>query len=396
MRVHPLSSPSSDVVRRRWLVAALSSTALATLLISSSAPAMRAQAAQPPAPAAVGAPLRVAVAGVVHGHVNGIIKAAQARADVTVVGVYEPDATLRDKFGERYKIPAEARFASLETLITTVKPEALLVNTNTFDHLAVVEIAARHGVHVMVEKPLAVSTEHARRIAAAAKGRIHVLTNYETTWYRSHRAIWTLMHEQKTGGRIRKIVAMDGHHGPKEIGVQPEFFDWLTDPVRNGAGALYDFGCYGANIATWLLDNERPLRVTAVTQRHKPAIYPKVDDEATIVIEYAGAQAIVQGSWNWPDHRKDLEVYTESAAAWATGGSGLRTKVRGKPIAEAAVEEWPADERDVLSYLTAVVRGRLTPAGPTSLENNVIVSEILDAARESARTGKAVSLRPTS
>ena len=132
--------------------------------------------------------------------------------------------------------------------------------------------------------------------------------------------------------------------------------------------------------------------MTAVTQTHKPETYRRVDDEATIVIEYAGAQAIVQASWNWPDHRKDLEVYTESAAAWATGGNALRTKVRGKPIADAPVEDWPEAERDALNYLKAVVRGRLRPSGPTSLANNVIVSEILEAARESARTGRTVVL----
>ena len=381
---------ASDVLPRRRALGLLSGAALSTLV---GVRGVSAQSTTPSQSGPPGARLRVAVAGVVHGHVNGIIRAAQQRADVEVVGVYEPDGALRDRFGERYNIAPSARFASLESLITAARPQALLVNTNTFDHLAVVEAAAMHGVHVMAEKPLAVSVAHAKAIKAAAdRGRIHVLVNYETTWYRSHRAIWTLMHEQRTGGRIRKIVAMDGHHGPKEIGVQPEFFDWLTDPERNGAGALYDFGCYGANIATWLLDNERPLRVTAVTQRLKPAIYPRVDDEATIAIEYAGAQAIVQASWNWPDHRKDLEVYTESAAAWATGGAALRTKVRGKPITEAPVEEWPTDERDVLSYLSAVVQGRLTPSGPTSLENNVIVSEILDAARESARSGRSVTL----
>jgi predicted dehydrogenase len=370
--------------RRRALLTAV---ALAGL-----APTMDRRAFAQDAPGA-GRPLRIAIAGLVHGHVRGHMNAMAKRTDIELVGVYEPDATLRERFGTQHKIDPARLFADLDRLLTTMKPEALVVYTNTFDHLKVIETAASRGVHVMVEKPLAVSTAHARAIAAAAqRGKIHVLVNYETTWYRSHRAIWTLMHERKIGGRIRKIVAMDGHHGPKEIGVQPEFFDWLTDPVRNGGGALYDFGCYGANIATWLLDNQRPLRVTAVTQRLKPAIYPRVDDEATIVIEYADAQAIVQGSWNWPDHRKDLEVYTESAAAWATGGNALRTKVRGQPIADAPVEDWPVDERDALNYLSAVVGGRMAPSGPTSLDNNVIVSEILDAARESARTGRTIAL----
>jgi predicted dehydrogenase len=362
---------------------------LAALLSSAAAPAF----GQAASPSMDGKPLRIAVVGLVHGHVRGHMNAMVKRTDVELVGVYDPDATLRDKFATQHAIEAGRMFADLDRLITTTRPEALVVYTNTFDHLKVIEIAARHGVHVMVEKPLAVSTAHARAIATAAqRGKIQVLVNYETTWYRSHRAVWRLMHQEKTGGRIRKIVAMDGHFGPKEIGTQPEFFDWLSDPVRNGGGALYDFGCYGANIATWLLDNERPLRVTAVTQRHKPAVYPRVDDEATIVIEYAAAQAIVQASWNWPDHRKDLEVYTESAAAWATGGNALRTKVRGQPIAETPVEDWPVDEQNALNYLTAVVRGRLVPSGPTSLENNLIVSEILDAARESAKSGKTVIL----
>jgi predicted dehydrogenase len=343
--------------------------------------------------AADGHPLRIAIVGLVHGHVRGHMTAMAKRPDVQLVGVYDPDAALRQKFATLHQIEAARLFDDLDRLITITRPEALVVYTNTFDHLKVVETASRHGVHVMMEKPLAVSTAHAKALAEAARrGRIHVLVNYETTWYRSHRAIWRLMHDDKMGGRIRKIVAMDGHFGPKEIGVPPEFLDWLSDPARNGAGALYDFGCYGASIATWLLDNQRPLRVTAVTQRHKPDIYARVDDEATIVLEYAGAQAIIEASWNWPDHRKDLEVYTDSGAAWATRGELLRTKLRGQPIADAPVEDWPTDEQNALNYLTAVVRGRLTPSGPTSIENNLIVSEILDAARESARAGRTVVL----
>ena len=122
---------------------------------------------------------------------------------------------------------------------------------------------------------------------------------------------------------------MDGHEGPKEINVQPEFLAWLRDPVQNGGGALFDFGCYGANLMTWLMDGQRPIAVTAVTQRFKPAIYPQVDDEATILIEYPGAQGIAQASWNWPFGRKDLEVYAERAYAVATGGNSVRVRLPG-------------------------------------------------------------------
>jgi predicted dehydrogenase len=358
-------------------------------------PAALAQTPAPTAPASTTGPVRVAIAGLVHGHVGGFMRQLQGRgADMELVAVYEPDAALRKAFSERYKIAEDRMFASLDELLLRAKPEAVAAFSNTKDHRPIVEAAAARGVHVMVEKPLAVSIADGAAIErAAAKGRIHVITNYETTWYPSHKAIWDLMKDQKAGGALRKIVVMDGHEGPKEINVQPEFLDWLRDPVRNGAGALYDFGCYGANLMTWLMDGQRPVAVTAVTQRFKPAIYPNVDDEATILIEYPGTQGIAQASWNWPFGRKDLEVYAEKAYAIATGGNSVRVRLPGTPETTGSLGSWPADERDAISYLAAVARGRLTPSGLSSLANNLVVVEILDAARESAKTGKRVVLK---
>jgi predicted dehydrogenase len=188
------------------------------------------------------------------------------------------------------------------------------------------------------------------------------------------------------------MVAMDGHEGPKEIGTPPEFFNWLGDPVKNGAGALFDFGCYGANLMTWMMDNQRPLAVTAITQTIKPQVYARVDDEASVLIEYPKAQGIVQASWNWPFGRKDFEIYGERGYAIATGGDALRVRLPGGAEESRTLEPLPPEEHDSLSYLTAVVRGKRKPAGLSSLENNMIVTEILVAARESARTGRTIKL----
>ncbi len=78
------------------------------------------------------------------------------------------------------------------------------------------EAAAARGVHVMMEKPLAVSTAHAGRIRdAAEKGKVHVFVNYETTWYPSHGAIWALMKERRAAGGNTQDVALDVTSGPK-------------------------------------------------------------------------------------------------------------------------------------------------------------------------------------
>jgi predicted dehydrogenase len=345
------------------------------------------------ASAAPDPPLRLAIAGLVHGHVDGFLRAAKNRTDVQIVGAFDPDQALQRKYAQKYGLAESIFFTDLAAMLDRTKPEAVASFTSTFDHPAVVEACSSRRIHVMMEKPLAVSMEHARRIQSASeRGGIQVIVNYETTWYASHGAMWKLLKEQAAAGEIRKMVAMDGHSGPKEIGVGPEFLAWLTDPVKNGAGALFDFGCYGANLMTWLMDNQRPRAVTAMTQTIKPGIYARVDDEATVLVEYPKAQGIIQASWNWPFNRKDFEVYGENGYAFAIGGNILRVRLPGKQEEAHTPEPLPANERDSISYLTAIVRGGHKPVGLSSLTNNLIVTEILEAAKESVRTGKRVKL----
>ena len=299
--------------------------------------ALGAQSAEPP--------LRVAIAGLAHGHVDGFFRSVAQRSDVQIAGIFEPDATLHAKYAAKYGFAKELFFTDLNAMLDRVKPEAVAAFTSTFDHPAIVEAAGKHHIDVMMEKPLAVSMDHARRIQkAAVSGGIDVIVNYETTWYRSHLAMRHFLEGQ---GQIRKMIAMDGHSGPKEIGVGPEFLSWLIDPVKNGAGALYDFGCYGANLMTWLMNNQRPLAVTALTHTDKPQTYAHVDDEATILIQYRQAQGIIQGSWNWPFSRKDFEVYTEHASAVAVGGDTLRVRAASdRAERQLTPEALPGDEAD--------------------------------------------------
>jgi predicted dehydrogenase len=338
------------------------------------------------------APLRVAIAGLVHGHVGGFLQQNLHRSDIQIVGVAEPDIKLSAFYESKFALAHNVFFASVEEMLDKTKPQAVLVYTNTFDHRSVVEVCARHGVPVMMEKPLAVSVEDARAMQAAAqRGKIQVLVNYETTWYRSNRAAYDLVRENAIGD-IRKVVIHDGHSGPKEINVEPWFLAWLTDPKLNGAGALFDFGCYGADLMTWLMDNRRPDTVTAVTQRIKPDIYPHVDDEATIVLTYPKAQAILQASWNWPFSRKDMEVYGQSGFAITVERDAVRVRLPKQE--EKLHDAKPLDPResDSVNYLRAVILDGMPPQGLSSLETNMIVTEILDAARRSAATGKTIRL----
>lgn len=342
-------------------------------------------------------PLRIGVAGLNHGHVGWVFE-ADKRADIDIVGIAEPDRALAERYVKANGLSADLIFGTVEEMLEQTKPEAVTGFGTTFAHLEIVRECAPRGVHVMVEKPLAVSLTHAREMAELArKHSIHLLTNYETSWYATTEKSRELLQSGKVG-ELRKLVVRDGHRGPKQIGVGPEFLDWLTDPELNGAGVLMDFGCYGANLSTWLLDGKRPLSVTAITQQLNPTDNPKVDDEATIILTYPHSQTIIEASWNWPIGRKDMEIYGLTGAIFADDATQLRVRM-AEGYSGYQEESYRLSKRvkpfdDPFSVLFAVVRGttKLEAFDLYSLENNLIVMEILEAAKESAASGKTVFL----
>ena len=341
-------------------------------------------------------PLRVAVAGISHGHVPWIL-GRKEKSDVIIVGIYEPDKALAERNAKTYHLNSNLFYTDLNRMLDAVKPEAVVSFGSVYHHLETVEACAPRGIHVMVEKPLTFSYSDAKRMQElAVKHHIYLLTNYETSWYPSTEKTYQLVTDSNFVGNIRKVVFHHGHEGPKKIGVQPEFFNILTDPKQNGGGAIIDFGCYGANIMTYLMKGEDAVSVTAVTQHFQPAIYPKVDDEATIVVTYPTAQCIIQASWNWPFSRKDMEVYGETGYVIAVNNNDMRLRNNGAKVEQTlkvTTKEVPV-YTDPFAYLSDVIRGKITvpPNSLYSLDNNMKVVRILDAARESARTSKTIWL----
>ncbi len=346
-------------------------------------------------------PARVAIVGLTHGHVQGFLHNLPNHHEVELVGISEPDAALRDKYEKLYHFDHAMLFADEKAMLAATHPQAILVYTAPAGHLAAIQAAAPLHIAAMVEKPLATTVPDAVAIQRLAdQYKIPVLTNYETTWYASNAEATKLFNDGKIG-ELRRVVFHDGHRGPKEIGVDPEFLGFLTDAKQNGGGALFDFGCYGADLATVLNHGQLPLSVTAVTHTDKPAVYTHIDDDSTILLQYPKAVADLEGSWNWPFDRKDMEIYgatgyVDTVYVSTQVTDHLRLRLPGEK--EEHTETAPAlaaPQNDSLTYLVAVLNGSLHPQGDlTALDTNVKVVRILAAARESANTGKTVTLSP--
>lgn len=340
------------------------------------------------------APLKIGVHGLAHDHVH-LLLSRKKIGDIEMVGIAESDRELVERHAKHYGFKTDIVYDSLEEMLDKTKPEAVCAFNSIYGHLETVQKCAPKGIHVMVEKPLAVSIDHANKMQALAKKHhIQLLTNYETTWYGTHMRAWKDIVEEKKLGDITKLVFHTGHEGPKEIGVSKEFFNWLTDPVLNGGGALIDFGCYGSNLSTWLMEGQQPVSVRCITQQLKPGIYPKVDDECTIIVEYPKAQAIIQASWNWPYGIKDTQVYGRKGYLFCNDRNNLSYRFGKEKEMKEFIGENKSPFNDPFAYLVAVLRKKvsLSAFDLSSLENNMIVVQILDAAQESAKKGVVVRL----
>jgi predicted dehydrogenase len=335
--------------------------------------------------------LKVGIMGLNHDHIH-LILSEYRKGNVNIVGIAEPDEKLWEKFGKAYNLPDSLFFDDLKKMCTTRKPAIVLGYNAVGKHVDIVETCAPLGISVMVEKPLAATLEQAKRMEfLALKYYVKVLTNYETTWYPSFQDAYNTV-KLDSVGMIRKMVVHDGHQGPREIGCSEDFLSWLTDPVLNGAGALNDFGCYGADLMTWLMKGQRPIAVTAIARHYKPNVYPKVEDDATVLVEYANATGQIEASWNWPFGIKDLEIFGAKGYIHAFDKDSVEVKVNNHVRGyKAAPLVSPADAP--VAYFTTALQNPLKhPDDRSSLKYNMIVMQILDAAKRSIKEGKRIVL----
>ncbi|WP_374948146.1 Gfo/Idh/MocA family protein [Mucilaginibacter sp.] len=336
--------------------------------------------------------LKLGIAGLSHDHVHNVLNQYK-QGLVNIVGIAEPNKELRARYKQQYQLPDSLFYDDLKKMATEKKPDAVLGFNPVAKHIDVVEICAPLGISVMVEKPLAATLAQARRMEfLSLKYYIKVLTNYETTWYPSYQHVYNMAANDSLG-TIRKIIVHDGHQGPKEIKCSKEFISWLTDPELNGGGALIDFGCYGADLMTWLMEGQKPIAVTAVARHFKLQAYPKVEDDVTVMIEYPTATGIIEASWNWPFSIKDLEVFGDDGYMHALDSKNIVSRLNQASSTVKIADNIIPPMDNPISYLQTVVQNRLIGlTDRSSLKYNMMVMVILDAAKRSIAENKRIVL----
>ena len=332
---------------------------------------------------------KIAVVGMVHSHIWGHLDKMVKGQPAKLVGIAETVPELIAE-AKRRGAPESVFFADYNKMLDETKPDIVWAFVENNRHLEIARACASRKIHVMFEKPIASSYKEAAEIRELArKNGIRVLTNYQMAWWPSQYAA-KAQADSGALGKVWRIRGIVGHGGPgASEGLNKWFFDWLTDPVKNGAGALVDFGCYNALWSLWYLG--MPDSVYATVNRLQPERFPKVEDNAIIVLHYPNGVGIFEASWDLPRGFQDLEIFGRQGSVYMTNNGVELRKANAAPQ-KVDSPALPADQAEPIAAMIAAIRSGKPVEGLTAIDINVDVARIMDAAKESVRTGRAVKL----
>ena len=332
---------------------------------------------------------KMAVIGLVHSHVWGHLPAMAKGHDVRLVGIAEPNTDLV-KEAQKVVGPAVPIFLDYKKMLADRKPDIVWAFVPNDRHLEIVQACAPRGIHVIFEKPLAATYKDALEIQKLARQhKIKVMTNYQMAWWPANYAA-KAQADAGSVGQVWRLRGVVGHGGPGSKGARSQyFFEWLTDPVKNGAGALMDFGCYNALWSLWYLG--RPETVYAQVNQLRPETFPKVEDNSTMILHYKNAVGIFEGSWDLPRSFQDLEVFGRDGSIYMQNGKVEVRKGRTESTS-LTLEPLPPERAEPVGYMVNALRHQKDIEGVTALDINVGVVEIIEAAKQSVKTGRAVPL----
>lgn len=331
---------------------------------------------------------KIAVIGMVHSHVWGHLGKMISGNPAKLVGIAE---TKPDLIAEAKKRGAADSlfYDDYKKMLDTVKPDIVWAFVENNRHLEIVQACAPRKIHVIFEKPLASTYKDSLAIKSLVeKHGIYVMTNYQMAWWPQNYAT-KAQADSGAVGKVYRLHGIVGHGGPGgPTGLNKYFFEWLTDPEKNGAGALMDFGCYNALWSLWYMG--RPQTVFANAIQLRPEEFGKAEDNATLVLTYKDGVGLFEGSWDLPRSFQDLEVFGRKGSLYMTSREVELRQGRDKKTVD--ITPLPPDQAEPIGYMISCIRNKKAPEGLVALDINVGVSEIIEAAKQSVKAGKAIPL----
>jgi glucose-fructose oxidoreductase len=350
----------------------------------------------------------VAVVGFAHMHAGDQIRLIQQTPEAELVAVWDTEPARRDPVADDLGVPAALRYDQLEALLTETVPDIAVVCSTTGEHTELVELLAARGVHVILEKPFALTLGDADRMIAAAEAAGTLLVvNWPLAWYPAHLTTQRLIAEGMIG-QVTEVHYYDGNRGPLTHGhdklelLEPDAAtkaaSWWYQP-EFGGGSLLDYLGYGATIATWFRDGELPERLTAITWGGEGL---QVDEQSVVAAAYASGLSTFQTRWGTFSNPWTHQP-APACGFVVVGTAGTITSRDFAPAVQVQTPEHPEgiaipvdtprpDQTGALGHLLHCLRNGTSPTGPSSTATSRMGQQIVDTAVISAVTGRTVAL----
>jgi len=267
---------------------------------------------------------KAAIIGFAHMHINNVASLFGKHPRIKWVGCADTPSLIPELSEARYTrawnknnalaelgVPREYEYAC--ELLEKEQPDIVVICSENVYHPDIVEACAAGGVHVCVEKPMAMSLEDGLRMVRDCEtAGTSMLINWPIAWSPAAREMKRLI-DAGTIGRVLQVKYRAGHTGPLGPGAAhagaAKSSDALSGPerasswwhqVETGGGALIDFCCYGAMLSCWFI-GEQAQAATAI-RGNLNSSWGESDDNGFMLVRFPGAVGLFEGSWTTLDH----------------------------------------------------------------------------------------------
>jgi len=348
-----------------------------------------------------------------HFHMGDNLLMAFDHPEVDIVAICdaEPDdsiarmADAKAKFG----LSDAQVFTDYQACMESTQPDIVLLCPSAAEHGLWTKRIAPFGCHLIVEKPFAASLAEAdEMIAASESGGGKLLINWPMAWYPTHITAHRLIQEGRIGD-VLEVHYYDGNRGPlwhtagkaertREQVATEKPNSWFYSKAHGG-GSLLDYLAYGTTLATWFNGGRIPIEVVAMVDRPEGL---EVDEHSITVARYAQGLSKFETRWGtytdpWTHQPQPkcgfVIVGTEGTVSCYDCEDTVRLQTSACPEGELLpVDVVAAPNQNPVQQMIAAIESEQAIAGPNSVEMSRIGQQIVDAAVESAATGKAVAL----
>lgn len=298
-------------------------------------------------------PYRVVVLGLHHDHVWTHLQDLRISRQAELVGVADPNLPLLSQARSKVSCPT---YADYEELLESTEADIAYIFASNRMGALLAMTAAKRGLHVLIEKPMAADLDDADEILRVSEAAgVQLMVNWPFAWSPPLVRALSLIEEGDIG-RVWQVRYRAAHAGPKELGCSRYFCDWLFDTRLNGGGALMDYACYGCALARTLMGMPKGVRAN---KGHYVKTSMEVEDNATVLLDYERGSALAEASWS---QQGDLSSYTafiygEEGTLIADCLKGTLTRADQEHAngEEVALDTVPASFRHATAHFTTAL-----------------------------------------